>query len=234
MRIFQPSASGSGLIDTRPSSGMEVSSPVSSAPALPSLAQQAVATRSDGTPSAGLVAATGNSIIACISYLSTDTLNIVPNYDDGNGDLIQGPAATVAGVTSEIWYRHNVDAGSRVGFATNMGLRASLNASEWTPLTNAAPEDTDSNTGVASSTVTTNSVTPVSTRSLVIAMYASVLEQMGADLTNGGFTPLTSTGGTGAFQHASYKVLSVIAATSTSVTLSADNWVALIAAFGSP
>jgi len=63
-------------------------------------------------------------------------------------------------------------------------------------------------------------------------MYGSVLNSYLSGPT-GGFTALTATGGTGAFQQGGYLIQSSATAKSTGWTLTGvDNWAAAIAVFG--
>lgn len=208
-------------------------------PSGPALVQQKTATAADG--SAGVTATfdaplTANSmIIAEISYVSTAVINDPLALDDGAGTLSLAARSAGSGVISEIYYLFfgGVENPTLLSFSADLPVRASVNVQEWHGLLDAAPDDTDTNSATASTTVTTNSVTPATAHSLTVATYASVLNSFASGPINS-YTALTATGGTGAFQREAYLVQSSASATSTGWTISIDNWAACIAVFRAP
>ena len=202
------------------------------APSGPALVQQAVGTDASGSPSASFSPAAGNSVIMVISYLSTDVVDSDPRLTGGfTESLTLAIASTVVGVTVEIWYIHNI-AGGHTG-ATFVGLegtRCSLNVSEWSGLANSTPTDTSTNSGVAAAAVSTGSVDPIMPNNLVVGMYGSITDSYVSGPT-GGFTALTSTGGTGAFQRAGYLVQSAATAANPGWTITSDNFAAAAVSF---
>jgi len=164
----------------------------------PQFVQQATATAADGS---GNVAATfgatltpGNSVIICISYVSSGTISAAPMLDSSmSSALTQGPTSTIAGVTTEIWYINDFaddDAGSCF-YSTNEAVRASINASEWSGLTDFAPV-TNSGSGTSNSP-STGSVTPATANNLVVGMYGSTTNAY----SSGPVSPLVALTGTG-------------------------------------
>lgn len=201
----------------------------------PALVQQAAITDSAGD-AFGLAPVnfmTGNSIIAIVSHPSTETTDGVSLGPD---TAILGPSATVAGIKVEIWYVHNGAGGSRSFEALTVSGsgRISINASEWSGLANAAPEGTNTNTGLLSSTVTTGSATPVSAANLVVGAGAWTANDYSSGPTNS-FTRLTQTGGGLAWQEGAYLIQAAATVNSTGWALTAGiNWAAVIAVFGAP
>lgn len=205
--------------------------------AAPALVQQAVGTDSGGDAVTLFPVNTtaGNSVIFIISHLSIDTMS-PGDVTLGPEELIKGPVATVAGVTIEIWYLHNIAGGTKSVEALNDSFsnRISVSATEWSGLTNAAPEATNTNSGVLGSTVTTGSVTPISVANLVIAGGGWTANNYSSGPTNS-FTRLTPTGGGAAWQEGAYLIQTTATSKSTGWGLTAGiNWAAAIAVFGAP
>lgn len=200
----------------------QVSASLAAAPVGPGLVQQAVGTNavSDSVPATfGSVVGAGHSVIACVSVLSTDAVADVRTGESDTG-LTRACTSTVAGVTTEIWYLHDVDPTNQsvVLFGTS-STRGSIAISEWTTLTNAAPGATNTNAQIAATAVVTNSVTPATTRNLVIAVGGWTADQYASGPINS-FTRLTPTGGGAAFQEEAYISQSAATAKSTGWTLS--------------
>lgn len=109
--------------------------------------------------------------------------------------------------------------------------RVSVNVTEW----GSVDGDGDATYDVSSSTtVNTNSVTPASTRNLVIAAggFASNFYSSGP---TGGFTRLTAIGGSGVYLETAYKIqTSATAATATWKLSSSADWAGAIEAFAAP
>lgn len=203
--------------------------------AVPALTQQAVATGSGSATGAfGVDPTPGDTYIAIITHLSTETIDTVA-ADDGDVPLAQVTSRTVAGVTTEIWWANGATGGSRNFTAVVVGVgTVSVNFSEWSNLKTGAATATNGNTAVASSTVTTNSVASSAESSLVIAIGGWTANNYSSGPING-FTRMTQTGGTGAFQEGAYLINSGGVAKSTGWTLTLGiNWAAAIAVFSAP
>lgn len=196
-----------------------------------SLIQQVVATSATGQFSAdlGSLPVDGNGLIACFSYLSTDSLDGDPSL--GGQGCTLAASSTVAGVTTDIWYALDIiggDAHSEV--TTAGGTRLSGNVSEWSGLANSAPVIVN-NSGLASTTVDTSDVTPNVSDNLVIAIGGWTTNNYSSGPFNG-FTRMTPTGGGAAFQEEAYKIQSSAVDAGTSWILTAGiNWTTVIAAF---
>lgn len=176
----------------------------------------------------------GTAIIVCLSHPATTTVNAVLDSDAVN--FTQVALRTGSGVTTEIWALPNGLGGTAGVFIDSSGTVGEIwaNLTEWSGLNNAGAEATNTNSGLASSTVTTNSVTPASTRNLVIAVGGWTANDYVSGPTNS-FTRMTPIGGTGTFQESAYLIQSSATARSTGWTLSAGiNWAAAIAVFGGP
>ena len=204
--------------------------------ATPAFVQQKVASNAGGNASAAFTGApvAGNSILVLVSYLSTDTIASV-TVEGVNITASATAPSTVTGVTTTFYYVHNiVGTSTQCQVSGTNGTRVSANCSEWSGLTNAAPEATNTNTGLANATVTTNSVTPASANNLVIAMGGWTANDYSSGPTNS-FTRMTQTGGGALFQEGAYLIQSSATAQSTGWTLTAGiNWAAAIAVFGAP
>lgn len=206
------------------------------APSGPTLVQQKTATAGDG--SAGVTATfdapltAGNSVVALISFTDVATFDGNPALVGGGAESLTGAVNTfVAGVFGTLYYVHAVAGGeTALSFALDSPVRASVNVQEWSGLANSVPTATSTNSGVAATAVSTGSVAPVMPNNLIIGMYASVLNSYVSGPT-GGFTALTSTGGTGAFQRAGYLIQSAATSANPGWTTTADNFAASAVAF---
>ena len=206
------------------------------------LVQQAVNTVADGT---GGVAAdlgtftAGNTVIACISFLDTQTVDSI--ILENNGAMTEAITSTVAGVTSTIYYITNAAASDGTVTLTTVGVggRTSMHISEWANLANAAPEDTSTGTDVGGSTAEVYIVPatqdPTSANNLVIGIggYVNATDDYSSGPTNS-FTRLTATGGASVFQECGYLIRTAdhSAVTSSVATLTAPAWAAASASFG--
>lgn len=213
-------------------SGMSTVPP--GATALPAIVQQAVMGISVGGEDANLALNTqtvsGNAIIACISYSSTAAISSIYTADTSDS-LTKIVSKTVSGVITEIWIITNAAPNSGIN-VTSSGIGSFvINVSEWSGLKNAGAEATNSNSGVASSAVITNSVAPTSLHNVAIAVGAWTANDYSSGPTNSftRMTPVVS----GPFQESAYIIGPDTAIQSTGWTLSAGiNWAAAIALFG--
>jgi len=179
----------------------------------------------------------GDSIIAFISYnaaLEGGGLSIA-FVGGGGGFLTCGTAVAGTAITNNICHKHNIPAGvTSVTFDSGNEVRLNVSVITISGLNNAMPDATNSNTGLASSTVTTNSVTPATASNLVVAIGAWTANDYSSGPTNS-FTRLTQTGGGAVFQESAYLIQAAVTAKSTGWSLTAGiNWAADIFVFGAP
>ncbi len=154
-------------------------------------------------------------------------------------NLTKDTGASVVGtsIAVDVWYLHgNSDAtqtGIRCLLSGLSGLPTTI-ALEFSSLTNAAPESNNTNTGVSSSTVTTNSVTPASANNLVLAVGGWTANDYQTGPTNSFIRLTPKANGTVDIEGA-YLIQSSATANSTGWGLTAAiNWAAGIAVFGAP
>lgn len=205
---------------------------------LPVLIQQKTATTSNG---AGGITATfdvpvtvGNSVIVEISFAS-GFVTTVSIQNPSPEILVAGITKNGTLIRTAIWYIHNItSAHTQIVVTGSAANRLSFNASEWSGLTNAAPEATNSAATAANANPATGSVSPASANNLVIASGAWTLDDYSTGPTNG-FTRLDQTGGSVAWLESAYLIQSSATAAGTDWTLTAGiNWAAAIAVFGAP
>ncbi len=183
----------------------------------------------------------GNSVFMLISYLSTDAVSSpVPQITGGAGTINltkdTTSAATVSGINTEIWYTHNISGGQTAfRYDTDNETRLNCNASEWSGLNNAGPENSPAgNSGLLDISPVSSAVTPSSANSLVLAIGGWTADDYSSGPTNS-FTRMTATGGGAAFQECAYLIRSNAASTTTGWTLTAGiNWAVATTAFGGP
>jgi len=179
---------------------------------------------------------TGHSIVAFVSYnAAVEGGGIAVTLNPSNAPMTCGTPVAGTAITTNICYVHTSPAGvTGVEIDSNNEVRLNLSVITVSGLNNAVPDATNSNTGVASSTVTTNSVTPATASNLVVAIGAWTVNDYSSGPTNG-FTRLTQTGGGAVFQESAYLIQSSATAKSAGYTLTAGiNWAAAIAVFGAP
>lgn len=201
------------------------------------LVQQAVATgagHNNITATFGAPTTVGNVIIACVDYSDSDP---VTNVDSPIDALIQQTESTGTGIATAIWsvVVSGAETNHKIYKAGDI-LRATVWFSEWSGLTESV-SDADAvngNTGLASSTVTTNSVTPLSANNLIIACGGWTADDYSTGPTNS-FTRATAAGGGSVWLESAYKLQTSATAASTGWTLTAGiNWATAIASFGAP
>lgn len=185
----------------------------------------------------------GNALIVCVSYsnatagLGPNAITAIATSPDGEDNLTQSSSGQGTSIATDVWYFTNLtaNADTQAIIVTQDGTtRMSVNVSEWHGLTDAPPDDENTNSALASSTVTTNSVTPVSAHNLVIAAGGWVLNDYSSGPTNS-FTRMTSVGAGTTWQESAYLIQTSTTAKSTGWSLSAGiNWAAAIAVFGAP
>lgn len=185
----------------------------------------------------------GNALIVCISYsnavvsLSPNSIGSVSTSPNSEDNFAQGPSSQGTSIATDIWYFTNLTASTdtQAIVVIQVGTtRMSINVSEWHGLTDAPPDDQNTNSALASSTVTTNSVTPLTTHNLVIAAGGWVLNDYSSGPTNS-FTRMTNIGAGTIWQESAYLLQTSATAKSTGWSLSAGiNWAAAIAVFGAP
>lgn len=173
---------------------------------------------------------TGNLVVVCVSYLNTQS---VTDVDSNSDNTVQQTASNGTGIASEIRSVIAVSAGTEVHVSTTDTTDLVVNISEWSGISSATAEAVNNGTGVLSATVATGSVTPGSTRNLIIGVGAWTADDYQSGPTNG-FTRMIQVGqGATTFQESAYIIQSSATAKSTGWTLSAGvNWAAAIAAFG--
>lgn len=193
-----------------------------------SLVQQVVGNNGSGTTLVITIATpgAGNSLIALISAVRP-----VTGITGGGVTWVQGPIFS----QTQIWYGHNSSGSGTtitITCSTSLGNTKGANISEWSGLTNAAPQATNTNSNASGSTVTTNSVTPSTSNSLVIAAMSSTTANGYSSGPTNSFTRMTPNS-TNRLVEGAYQVESSIAAYSTGISLTSNqSWEAAIAAFG--
>jgi hypothetical protein len=195
------------------------------------LVQQAVGTSATGVLNVdlGTNPVIGNSLILCLSYLSTDGLDGNPSFG-GSDTATLAASSTVAGVTVDIWYAHDILDDPHAEAFTVGGTRLSGSVSEWSGLANSVPVRTTNN-AVGSATVSTNPVTPATANNLVIAIGGWTANNYSSGPTNS-FVRMTATGGGAAWQETAYKIQTSAVDAETGWTLTLPiNWTTVIAAF---
>jgi len=197
----------------------------------PTLVRQFTAT-AWGTVNLGTPAVAGNTIIVCVSFGTSD--NASAALVDGVDGYDMTPANTdaLSGRGVSILYYTNVppNVTSVVVFPADGSVAPRIHVSEWNRPNDAAPSSVNKNTGAASSTVTTGSVSPVSTRSLIIACMDANGSTYLSGPTNG-FTRLTNVG----TLEVAYLGATAAGTYSTGWSRNANaTWAAQIAAFGAP
>lgn len=203
----------------------------------PFVQQKAGGNAAGGGPlSFNATATAGNSIVVFTIAAISDsplTISLIPGGQSLTSAVRKAVAATPP---IQIWYIHNIPSGV-TGVevdSLDIGVNAFWTQVEFKPLTNAAPEATNTNSALASSTVTTGSATPASATNLVVAMGGWTANNYSSGPTNS-FTRLTPSGGSGTFEEAAYLSQSSATAQSTGWTLTAGiNWAGAIAVFGMP
>lgn len=202
----------------------------------PTLVQQKTGSITDKTITFNFDApvTASNAVIVCISYLNTTSVTAIDN--GGTASLVQQVVASGTGVATAIWSATNVTGGATdVNITLLDTTDVVVNMSEWSGLSNAGAEAVNNDAAVLSSTVATGSVTPASTRNLIIAVGAWTADDYSSGPTNS-FTRMTQVGsGATTFQESAYRIQTSATARSTGWGLSAGvNWAAAIAAFGAP
>lgn len=202
----------------------------------PALVQQIATGGSDAGDSVAVnltaPSVAGNALIVCISHVSTTSINSVTTI--GSVPLAQAVIKSGTGIVTEIWIATNVASDDGVTVSATATGQLQINLSEWSGLNSAGAEATNTNSGVASTAVTTNSVTPVSTHNLVIASGGWTANNYSSGPTNS-FTRMTPIGGATSFQESAYLIQTAATSKSTGWTLSAGiNWAAAVAVFGAP
>jgi len=178
----------------------------------PALVQQKPGTTAAG--SSGLtvtfddLVTVGNTVIACISFPDTAGYAIEPILD-GNF-LTHAIDISETGVRSWIYYTHNVPTvENNVAYELDLTVRANMHISEWSGLSNAAPEDTSDATNASSSTLAVVPATldPTSLKNLVIGIggYVNATDAYSSGPTDG-FTRMDQTGGASVFQEVVYLI----------------------------
>lgn len=200
------------------------------------LVQQGVNTAPAGSPSLilGTTPIAGNSLIACISMMSADSISAVTLNGDVASLIV---SSTVLGVTVEIWCKHNGTGGGTGECIGNMneGTVGSMWVGEFSGVANAAAQDTS--TGTATSTalgVVPATQDPTSNSNLVIGIggYVSATDTYSAGPSNS-FTRGTATGGASVFQEVAYLIRTDShAAVTSDVTITSAAWAGCSASFG--
>ena len=174
----------------------------------------------------------GNSLVATLMAGAGGTITAV----SGGGTWVKDVAVVTGIGETSIWHVHNATPGTTAITTTvsGRGIIGLINVQEWSGLTNAGAEATNSNSNAGSNTVTTNSVTPASTNSLVIANGTWLLNDYASGPINSfaRLTPIDN--GLGSqFMESAYQTETSAAARSTGYGLTAGiAWAAAIAAFG--
>lgn len=198
----------------------------------PTLIQQKAETDIRGTLTVSLDAPVtpGNLVVVCVSYVPT--ANSVTDVNDGDV-FIHQVQSRGTGIGADIWTTIDTAGATDIDITQTSGvLRLSANVSEWSAVASGTAENGNDATGVASTTVTTGSVTPLSAKNLVIAVGGWTADDYSSGPTNS-FTRMTPAGGGAIWQEAAYKIQSSAIAKSTGWTLTAGiNWAAGVAVFG--
>lgn len=175
----------------------------------------------------------GNSTIIIISFTDAVSSSSGALNSGGAESLTRAYTSTISGNVTEVWYVHNVAGGETSATITLSGSsRYTINALEFSGLKNAGPEATNTNSALANSTVTTNSVTPSSAHNLIVASGAWSVNDYSSGPTSS-FTRLTASTNLNVAQEGAYLIQSSASSQSTGWSLTAGiNWCAGIAAFG--
>ena len=207
----------------------------------PALVQQKTGTTASGdltiTMDSALTA--GNAVIACISYVTPDSITgaeTTGSVDNLSAD-IQETSGTGIGV--DIWSNTNVTGGTlTVVIHANTGAtRITANVSEWSNI-GSGIENSKSASGLASTTVVTDDgshhTTPSSARNVVIACGAWTANNYSSGPTDS-FTRMTAAGTGAVRQETAYKIQTTATAANPSWTLTSGiNWAGASAAYGAP
>lgn len=205
-------------------------------PASISKVQEAAATTADGSTGAGGLTLNfpspvtpGNFVSVVASCLSTTTLRSA--LLDGSTPMDLAFLENGTSIQLGFYGRLAGDANTNVKFTTNDPSRLNVHFAEWTLISDSLPEDGNSNEGILSSVVTTNSATPLSSNNLMIAAGAWVANDYSSGPING-FTRLTPIGGGTVWQEVAYLIQSSATMKSSGWGLSAGiNWSAGMVAF---
>lgn len=216
----------------------------------PELIQQKTAT---GTGSATITVTmdspftVGNVMVVCVSYArfvsnyvtQVTTTTLQTSFDPTPSNpwaLVNG-----TGVNAEIWAQTFSKGGSEGDPDSSIIVtqvetgRISVSVSEWTTFGDTVTkDDSNTNTGLASATVTTGSSVPSVAHNITFAIGTWTADDYSTGPTNG-FTRLTQTGSGLVWQEAAYKFQTSATSTSTGWGLSAGiNWAAAIVTFEVP
>lgn len=175
----------------------------------------------------------GNAVVLCFSTNAVaPAFVITPRFTDGGAEnLVDLPPASGTGIWSIIYYLTNVAEGSQtVRYRMNIAGVKNVWVGEFSGLANSVPSATSTNSGVASTAVSTGSIDPIMPNNLIVGQYASVLDSYVSG-PDSGFTALTSTGDTGAFQQEGYIIQSAATSKNPGWTITADSWAACAVAF---
>lgn len=200
----------------------------------PQLVQQAVAT---GTSHNGITATFGapttadNFLVACVDDSGVDPVISV----DGVSEVL-GIESVSTGTAIETAILSTITAGGETTYhvrKTDDISRSTLWIAEFTLVIAGGEADTGA-TGVASSTVTTGSVTPISAHNLIVACGGWTANDYSTGPTNS-FTRGTPAGGGSVWLESAYKTQTSATAASSGWGLTAGiNWASAIVSFGAP
>lgn len=199
------------------------------------LVQQAVATgtgHNNITATFGAPTTNGNMILACVDSSDSDPVTVVVGTTDS---LTPAVTSTGTGIESSVFeVATSGDESDYKIVKSSDVLRATIWISEWSGLNNTPRETFNSNAGVASSTVTTNSVTPSSANNLIIACGGWTANDYSTGPTNS-FTRATAAGAGSVWLESAYKLQTSATAASSGWGLTAGiNWASAIASYGAP
>lgn len=174
----------------------------------------------------------GNAIVVCISHATGSVSGVVTGNSDGLS-LVASPAVGT-GIIVDMYFISSVSPNSTIIVSADAAVSIKISISEWSGLNNAAPEDSSANTSLASSTVITGHIFPVSTNNLLIAVGGWTANNYSTG-PNNGYTRMTPVGSLSAYQEVAYLIQSSTADTRCTWTLTAPlNSASIIAAFAAP
>lgn len=209
-------------------------------PSGPLLVQQKTGTVIDSTLTITMDAplTAGSALFVCVSYVaSTSFISSIVTSPGALGAGTQDNTG-VRNIGDDIWFFNTVGDGTETGITIvqSSGLtRMSVWVGEFSGIQpNSMHESANNDNNLASSSVTTGSVSPLSANNLILASFGMVANDYSSGPT-GGFTRATPIGSGSVYLEVAYKLQTSADAASTTWTLTAGiNWASTISAFGGP
>lgn len=207
------------------------------APSGPQLVQQKTGTIVGDTLTITMDAplTAGNALFVCVSHMQASDITSVTSIP--SGQTYNQDNTVNRTIANDIWIPAGaVDGDTDITVVQSSALlRMSVWVGEFSGITVPAPhESANNNSSLASSAVSTGSVSPISLDNLILASFGMVANDYSSGPT-GGFTRATPAGGGSVYLEVAYKLQTSADAASTTWTLTAGiNWASCISAFGGP